>query len=170
MGSTFLWRQGNIPEEKIHLQQGVPQGDILSPLIFLIVVEFLLLKIGHTKTLTGVFLPHGGASAEASADARAEARAEAYADDTTIGISRSSDNLRNLVNIINSFSLISGLQANIDKTHVIPIGLITDPAEILCPDLGLNWTSSFKLLGLEIGNRLQIGETAGKHGEENYKS
>ena len=146
-------------EVKIHLQQGVPQGDILSPLIFLIVVEFLLLKIGHTKTLKGVFLPHGGAraeaSADASADASAEARAEAYADDTTIGISRSSENLRNLVNIINSFSLISGLQANIDKTHVIPIGLITDPAVILCPDLGLNWTSSFKLLGLEIDSKLE---------------
>ena len=132
-------------EEKIHLQQGVPQGDILSPLIFLIVVEFLLLKIGYTKTLTGVFFPHG--------EARAEARAEAYADDTTIGITRTTENLRSLVNIINNFSLISGLHANIDKTHVIPIGLITDPAEILCPDLGLNWTSSFKLLGLEIDSK-----------------
>ena len=151
---TYLMMNGFM-EEKIHLQQGVPQGDILSPLIFLIVVEFLLLKIGHTKTLTGVFLPHGGASAEASADARAEARAEAYADDTTIGITRSSENLRNLVNIINNFSLISGLHANIDKTHVIPIGLITDPADILCPDLGLNWTSSFKLLGLEIDSKLE---------------
>ena len=151
---TYLMMNGFM-EEKIHLQQGVPQGDILSPLIFLIVVEFLLLKIGHTKTLTGVFLPHGGASAEASADARAEARAEAYADDTTIGITRTSENLRNLVNIINNFSLISGLHANIDKTHVIPIGLITDPADILCPDLGLNWTSSFKLLGLEIDSKLE---------------
>ena len=47
------------------------------------------------------------------------------------------------------------MHANIDKTHVIPIGLITDPAEILCPDLGLNWTSSFKLLGLEIDSKLE---------------
>ena len=139
---TYLMMNGFM-EEKIYLQQGVPQGDILSPLIFLLVVEFLLLKIGYTKTLKGVFFPHG------------EARAEAYADDTTIGISRDSENLRNLIGIINNFSLISGLHANIDKTHVIPIGLITNMAKILCPELVLNWTSSFKLLGLEIDSKLE---------------
>ena len=139
---TYLMMNGFM-EEKIFLQQGVPQGDILSPLIFILVVEFLLLKIGYTKTIKGVFFPHG------------EARAEAYADDTTIGISRSPENLRNLVNIINNFTLISGLHANLDKTHVIPIGMITNTEEILCPDLALNWTSSFKLLGLDIDSKLE---------------
>ena len=33
--------------------------------------------------------------------------------------------------------------------------LITNMAEILCPDLALNWTSSFKLLGLEIDSKLE---------------
>ena len=92
-------------EEKIYLQQGVPQGDILSSLIFILVVEFLLLKIGYTKTINGFFFPNG------------EARAEAYADATTIGISKSPENLRNLVKIINNFTLISGLHANLDKTQ-----------------------------------------------------
>ena len=106
MGATFFTNRetylmmNGFMEEKIYLQQEVPQGDILSPLIFLLVVEFLLLNIGYTKTINGVFFPHG------------EARAEAYADDTTIGISRDSENLRNLIGII--------------KTHVIPIGLITN--------------------------------------------
>ena len=139
---TYLMMNGFL-EEKIYLQQGVPQGDILSPLIFILVVEFLLLKIGYTKTVKGVFFPNG------------EARAEAYADDTTIGISRSPENLSNLVKIINNFTLISGLHANLDKTHVIPIGMITNTEEILCPELALNWTSSFKLLGLEIDSKLE---------------
>ena len=131
-------------EDKIKLEQGVPQGDILSPLIFNIVVEFLLLKIGYSKRIHGVILPGG------------EARAEAYADDTTIGITRSETNLRNLVDIISSFSKISGLHANLDKTHVMPIGPDSNPENVLCPDLGLSWTDSFKLLGMDISSDLSL--------------
>ena len=140
---TYLLMHGYM-EEKILLEQGVPQGDILSPLIFNIVVEFLLLKIGYSHKITGVVLPGG------------EARAEAYADDTTIGIQRSEENLRNLVDIIKGFTKLSGLHANLDKTHVMPIGPNSDPEQVLCPELGLSWTSSFKLLGLEISSDLSF--------------
>ena len=40
--------------KKIILEQGVPQGDIISPYIFLLCVEILALKIKFTKNLTGV--------------------------------------------------------------------------------------------------------------------
>merc|ERR1712215_428800 len=36
------------------LQQGVPQGDVVSPYIFLLMVEILLIKITKTKNITGV--------------------------------------------------------------------------------------------------------------------
>ena len=140
---TYLLMHGFM-EEKIKLEQGVPQGDILSPLIFNIVVEFLLLKIGYSKRIQGVILPGG------------EARAEAYADDTTIGITRSETNLRNLVDIIRGFSKISGLHANLDKTHVMPIGPDSNPRNVLCPDLGLSWTDSIKLLGMDISSDLNL--------------
>ena len=129
-------------EEKIALQQGVPQGDILSPLIFNIVVEMLLLKVGFSDSLEGVFFPIG------------ESRVEAYADDTTIGIKRDEPNLRALIKIINDFQRLSGLAANLDKTHVIPVGPIDDPSIELCADLKLHWTSSFCLLGFIIDNKL----------------
>merc|ERR1711867_267467 len=101
--ATYLLMNGFM-EEKIELQQGVPQGDMLSPLIFNIVVEFLLLKIGYTNSLEGVFLPTG------------ESRVESYADDTSIGINRDENNLRQLINIINDFKKVSGLSANLEKT------------------------------------------------------
>ena len=40
--------------KKIILEQGVPQGDLISPYIFLLCVEILALKIKFTKNLTGV--------------------------------------------------------------------------------------------------------------------
>ena len=40
--------------KKIILEQGVPQGDVISPYIFLLCVEILALKIKFTKKLNGV--------------------------------------------------------------------------------------------------------------------
>ena len=140
---TYLVINGHM-EEKITLDQGVPQGDILSPYIFNICVEMLLLKITETKLLEGVTW------------AKSQNRCEAYADDTTIIIKRSEQNLRNLVKIITDFAKISGLHANLEKTHVIPIGNNTsvEPEHQLCKDLKLHWTKSFQLLGFEIDSDL----------------
>ena len=131
--------------EKITLEQGVPQGDVLSPYIFNIAVEFLLMKITNTNTIEGVKF------------ARWEYRAETYADDTTIFIKRSAENLRNLVRIITDFSKISGLQANLDKTSVTPIGGVfsTDKEDQLCHDLGLKWVKKFTLLGITFDSKLE---------------
>ena len=61
---------------KIFLKQGVPQGDIISPYIFIIVVEILLIKITKSKNITGLPLGTG------------EIRAQTFADDTTLTIER----------------------------------------------------------------------------------
>ena len=39
--------------KKILLEQGVPQGDVVSPYIFILAVKILLIKINHTKNLRG---------------------------------------------------------------------------------------------------------------------
>ena len=106
---TYILLQ-NFPSNKITLKQGVPQGDVLSPYIFNICVEILLLKITKTNSLEGITI------------AKEEARAETYADDTTIIIKRNEENLRTLIRIIQDFSKLSGLQANLEKTSVTPIG------------------------------------------------
>ena len=86
---TYILLQGFL-SNKITLKQGVPQGDVLSPYIFNICVEILLLKI--TNSLEGITI------------AKEEARAETYADDTTIIIKRNEESLRTLIRIIKDFS------------------------------------------------------------------
>ena len=39
------------------LEQGVPQGDVVSLYVFILAVEFLLIRINNTKLTEGVTLP-----------------------------------------------------------------------------------------------------------------
>lgn len=148
---TYILLQGFL-SDKIVLQQGVPQGDVLSPYIFNICVEVLLMKITKTKLITGIKI------------AGIETKAEAYADDTTILIERSEQNLRNLVKIIQDFAKISGLHANLEKTSVTPAGtnFSVNEENQICRDLKLDWKDSFTLLGVKIDSKL-------KHLEKNYE-
>ena len=128
---------------KIFLKQGVPQGDIISPFIFIIVVEILLIKITKSKNIKGLLL------------GTEEIRAQTFADDTTLTIERIERSLRACVRYIEGFRLISGLSANLDKTNVIPIGKLFNPKTKICPDLEMEWDNNFKLLGFIIDNNLQ---------------
>ena len=77
--------------DKISLNQGVPQGDVISPYIFILMVEILLLKINHTKNLTGIIF------------AQVESRSETFADDTTIFLTRTEKNLHYATKYITAF-------------------------------------------------------------------
>ena len=126
---------------KIKLQQGVPQGDVVSPYIFLLMVEILLIKISKTKHLTGVKY------------ASTEDSASGFADDCTLFLQRTEQNLRNCINILNDFWQISGLKCNVSKTKVIPVGNFEIGG--LCNDLGLTWYDKFTILGIDIDNKLK---------------
>ena len=111
--------------DSIPLEQGGPQGDIISPYIFILMVDILLIKITRTKNIRGIIY------------ALTEAKAEPFADNTTLFMTRTRDNLRNATKYIQQFHTISGLACNLDKTHVIPVGKLDDPKDILCPELGM---------------------------------
>ena len=85
-----------------------------------------------------------------------ECKEQTFADDTTLTIAREQESLRNYIKYIKEFKKISGLAANLEKTNVIPIGKFFNPGKKICHELEVNWTDSFKLLGLEIDNKLEL--------------
>ena len=142
--------------EKIPLNQSVPQGDILSPMIFNISNDPLLLKIIHTKNLKGVLM--GGKKSvilkqNTNPPSSFEYRANSFADDATTIIQAKDAYLRYLIKTIEDFTIISGLHSNLNKTTVVPIGFETRD-QILAPELNLQWRDEFCLLGFQIDNKL----------------
>ena len=138
----YIMMGGHLTDQ-ITLEQGVPQGDIISPFIFIICVEILLIKITKTKHITGI--TYG----------TREDRANTYADDTTFFFLRTENNLRYTMKTLNDFATLSGLQCNIEKTKCIPIGGNCDLNDKICPDIKLEWESTFTILGLEVDQKLE---------------
>ena len=95
---------------KILLGQGVPQGDIISPYIFILAIEVLLIKIIYTKNIKGIRY------------AKTDSRNEAFADDATVFMEGEEEYLQAALNYLDIFSKISGLTCNLDKTKVMPLG------------------------------------------------
>ena len=77
--------------DAIKLLQSVLQGDILSPYIFIIVLEVLLLKIIGTKNLEGINIKG------------IDQRANTYAADSSCILKASENNLRYLRQNLKSF-------------------------------------------------------------------
>ena len=162
--STFLKNReaqillGGHLTECINLEQGVPQGDVISPYLFIMMVEILLLKITSTKNITGITY------------ATKESRAETFADDTTLFMERNEENLRNVTKYIQHFHKISGLACNIEKTYVIPIGHNSDKNDQICKELKMVWDDTFTILGFEIDNKLEKLDTNYTKVKEKIKS
>ena len=80
------------------LEQGVPQGDRLSPYLFVICIEILLIKINYTETL----------SIPSPAGLPKPSKLEGFADDITVNLRANFDNLNLLNQILLNFKILVG--------------------------------------------------------------
>ena len=53
------------------------------------------------------------------------------------------------------FKEISGRSMNVEKTQAIWLGSKSGTADVLCPELHLNWVTNFKLLGFNFDVNLE---------------
>ena len=95
--------------------RGTGQGNPLSCLIFILVIEILLIKLNHSPSLDRLDL-------NLFNNFTLKNRSFGFADDLNVLINDNESNLLNLNCILNDFGNMSNLKLNEKKTKLIPLG------------------------------------------------
>ena len=123
------------------LEQGVRQGDPLSPYLFIAVVETLAIAIRQNKDIKGISIENE------------ETKLLQYADDTTAVLS-DMDSAKTLFVLLDVFKDVSGLKINCKKTEGMWIGA---SKENKTKPFGIKWpTEPIKALGLYFTYDLKL--------------
>ena len=124
---------------------GIFQGDTLAPLLFIIVIDYILRKTFKTTSEPGIEIaPRSGSRSPAK-----HIRDLSYADDITL-LAHSLQEAQNLLSNLEKAALQVGLKINDDKTKVMSINNPSQHQLTTITGAPLENTSSFKYLGSYI--------------------
>ena len=101
--------------EFFNLKRGCRQGDPISPYIFIFCAEILGKMVRDNEIITGINI-NGK-----------EFRLSQYADDTQLFLDGIEQSLKETLNVLKLFYLISGLKINVEKTRTDYLDRITKP-------------------------------------------
>jgi len=155
--------------EFFDLERGNAQGDTISPFLFNLGYQILLFKLELSLQIAGT-LSEVAEEANAVVEAgtgRAtvvsrDPKVSAMADDCTLLVKLTAENLQTIVNELSYFERISGLGCNLDKTVMLPVG-VTGQIEQNIKDIGLQIVEEITLLGANIKNTGTSYEENGKN-------
>ena len=122
---------------RFKLNRGCKQGDPISSAIFILAIEILCEKLRNSPTLKGLSYKTGNILLSL------------FADDMTIFLEHSEEQLREAIKIINDFKKLSGLEIQLQKTQITIFGKKPENINI-CPEIKLQRRSDFKLLGIQF--------------------
>lgn len=121
------------------LRRGCRQGDPISPYLYLICAEIMSLMIRNNKRIKGISLRDK------------DVLLSLFADDTTLFLDGSEESFTEAIKILDSFSKISGLKVNTDKTQIAWIGSSRNSNVKYMRDKNFIWDpGSFKVLGIHF--------------------
>ena len=121
-------------------KRGVRQGCILSPLLFLIVVELLAIKIRNGKEIIGILDNSKNIFTE-------EVKCIQYADDMSLMLANI-ESLSRALKLIDDFRLLTGLSLNRKKSVAMTIGNFIKGGESPEDLIWLKPEDNIKILGV----------------------
>jgi hypothetical protein len=138
--------------ETLHIARGTPQGDRASPYIFIIVIEILLMKL---RGMEGYGVECCGFIKRKIEGVNIDPlTAEAYADDLTVIFKMSNRTVELVLQLLNDFTLVSGLEVNTDKTQLMVVGSEAWPVGDQIG--GITIVNTVKVLGIGIDRKLAL--------------
>ena len=121
----------------LNLKEELGRAAPLSPFLFVLGVEILAEKIRKNETIKRITVSEN------------EIKVSQYADDTTLILDGSKESLICALQVLENFSLVSGLKLNTRKTEALWIGAYKDRGDKLCPGKNLKWIKhKGKVLGV----------------------
>ena len=130
------------------IERGVPQGDTASPYIFIIVLEILILKLNNDPDILKIGINYADGITDTDP-------LLVFADDMTLLMNETEENLVRVRDIFANFAKLSGLEINEEKTNVIRIGTKLDDTAPITNKVSFTYATKFKILGFEIDNKLE---------------
>ena len=127
--------------EFFKLQRGCRQGDPLSPFLFLLAIEPLAMAMKNNTEIQEIKI------------GEEHYKIGQYADDTFLLLKGDEKSLRCAIQTFQKFHQCSGLKLNMEKTIVAWLGAKKLSKDQIGTDLNLQWTSSFKLLGIHFNTQ-----------------
>ena len=139
---------GNI-SKRFPVKRGCRQGDPISGYLFILCIEVLSIALKSNVGIKAYKLANA-----------LKHLLDQYADELTLYLERSevhSENIENVKEVLNTlecFRLLSGLTVNHGKTMLSIFGC-KDSDPQMCEQLGIKWCTNFKLLGLWFDQTLE---------------
>ncbi|GJW36548.1 RNA-directed DNA polymerase, eukaryota [Tanacetum coccineum] len=137
------------PTSEFQLHRGLKQGDPLAPYLFILVMESFHLSITRA-TDAGLFKG-------IKIDSSLMISHLFYADDAVFIGEWSEKNVENIMHILHCFSLVSGLKINLQKSHLLGVGISTEIVNAAAMFLGCSvMRAPFKYLGVMVGGNMSL--------------